>query len=189
MLSGNFGHNVIFIPNRDAIQTELSGDEVFRQCEEDVCGCWTASAGVVHDLWRDLLWPDNLPYDYGFWIVDDVEAHDGTKCATTDALDGAVDAMEFDVGVNLTKVFVNGFGYSLEYNPDFRVSTSVALFNLCALVEDYIDSLHAFSLTSSLTTPVLRRSSYDCTAYIWRRYLLDGQLWFDRRGFRRPLDH
>jgi hypothetical protein len=115
----DFGANVVFIPDRDSVQTNLTGQDIHRQCMEDKCGCWTMSAGVVHDKWKDTPWPARLAYDYGFYIVDDNGQHDGTQCGS-DALDKAVPEMDFKVGLDPLSSFVHGYGYSLEYNPDFR---------------------------------------------------------------------
>lgn len=123
-----FGSYAVFIPNRDSIQTTLTADEIHRQCTEDVCGCWTMSAGVVHDKWRDLPWPDRLAYDYGVWIVDDVGAHEGAFCGS-EALDKAVNEFEWEVGVDLESEYLHAMGYSLEHNPDFRYCADMAEFN------------------------------------------------------------
>lgn len=119
-IDGVFGTNVIFIPNRDAVH-DLVGfvDDYHRRCDEDPCGCWTLSGGVVHDLWPDTPWPQRLRYDYGFYVVDDVGSHQGADCGS-DALDIAVEPMEFAVGEETKSVFMTNFGYSLSFNPDFR---------------------------------------------------------------------
>lgn len=118
----NWGSNVIFIPNRDSVDlesTDMTGDDIHRHCGLDVCGCWTLSGGVVHDMWADTPWPDRLMYDYGFYIVDDVGDHQGTSCGS-DALDEAIDELDFKVGVDIGADNIHAFGYSLEHNPDFR---------------------------------------------------------------------
>lgn len=116
-----FGVNVLFIPDRDQINETLAGS-IGRKCDADVCGCWTASAGVVLERWKTVTWPNRLAYDYGIWIIDDFAAHSGKNCTTTGALDDAVDAFQFDVGVNLADKFTYAFGYSYKYRPDLRVS-------------------------------------------------------------------
>ena len=117
---GVFGANAIFIPNRDAIQTNLTGQDIRRQCDQDVCGCWTISAGAVLEKWRSGGWPGRLEYDYGVYVVDDMGDHDGKSCGS-EALDKAVAAMQFEVtDVQLETEHVTGLGYSLEHNPDFR---------------------------------------------------------------------
>lgn len=117
-----FASNVLFIPDRDQINTTLAG-YIGRKCDADVCGCWTASAGVVLDKWTTVTWPKNIPSDFGFWIVDDLNAHTGNNCAATQALDAVVDPFKIDVGFDIAGVFTYSFGYSYNYDPQLRVST------------------------------------------------------------------
>lgn len=121
----NWGSNAIFIPNRDSVTFvgNQTGDDIHRQCEQDVCGCWSLSGGVVHDLWRDTPWAHRLEYDYGFWVVDDAGSHTGADNCGSDALDIAVGDLQFSVGDELEGDYIYNFGYSLEYNPDFRYCT------------------------------------------------------------------
>lgn len=125
-----WGSNVVFIPNRDATQSTESAESIHRQCAEDICGCWTMSAGFVHKEWKDEAWPARLAYDWGIWVVDDVGSHSGTKCGS-DALDKAVDPMKLEIGVDLSTLdtSVTGLGYSLEHNPDFRHCVDKVDFN------------------------------------------------------------
>lgn len=125
-----WGSNVVFIPNRDATQSTESAESIHRQCSEDVCGCWTMSAGFVHDRWQQEPWPARLAYDWGIYVVDDVGAHAGTECGS-EALDEAVAPVEFEIGVDLATLdaSVTGLGYSLEHNPDFRYCVDRAEYN------------------------------------------------------------
>lgn len=128
----NFGSDVIFVPNRDAVtgDTVLEGNmtlaDIHRQCADDICGCWRLSGGVVLDKWRDTPWPERLEFDYGFYVVDDEGRHEGTFCGS-EALDNAVEPMELAVGVPVEGEFVHAFGYSLEFNPDFRYCADTAV--------------------------------------------------------------
>ncbi|CAB9509544.1 expressed unknown protein [Seminavis robusta] len=125
---GQFGENVIFIPNRhNNLGSNLTDEEradIHRSCEEDPCGCWSLSAGFVLQEWKSNLWPENLPYDWGVWVVDDVGQHEGGSMTNgncgSDALDQAVPEMEFDLGIDLESFKTYGMGYSLEHNPDFH---------------------------------------------------------------------
>jgi len=112
-------YDAIFIPNRDAIETNLTSADIKRQCDEDICGCWSLSAGVVHDKWRDAGWPHRLAFDYGVFVVDDEGMHQGKSCGS-EALDEAVPELEFEVGVDLEGMHTTSLGYSMEHNPDFR---------------------------------------------------------------------
>lgn len=124
----NFGSNVIFIPNRDAVGASfINGKPIHRQCSEDVCGCWTLSAGFVDSRWKTLPWPKRLSHDYGIWVVDDQGFHQGKDCGS-EALDIAVPAMDFKLGIDLKDQRITGLGYSIEHNPDFRYCADNAIF-------------------------------------------------------------
>lgn len=114
----NFGSNVLFVPDRDGTNASL----ISRQCVDDPCGCWTASAGVVDQRWTTNIWPANIPWDYGFYIMDDVGEHHGPSCALTDALDGSVEPFTLEPAANVTGNFMDIFGYPISYNPDIMVS-------------------------------------------------------------------
>lgn len=121
-INGNFGSDAIFIPNRDAVvpqDANTTMEDIHRGCDDDICGCWKLSGGVVHDLWRDTPWPGRLAYDYGLYVVEDTGNHIGTECGS-DALDIAVPAQEVQVGTPVEGEHITNFGYSLAYNPDFR---------------------------------------------------------------------
>lgn len=125
----NFGSNVIFIPERDSIDlTDMTAKDVHRECSKDICGCWSLSGGLVHDLWADTPWPARLAYDYGLYVVDDIGDHQGTSCGS-DALDEAIDEMQFTVGVDLSYENIVGFGYSLIKKPDFRFCANTTEYN------------------------------------------------------------
>jgi hypothetical protein len=120
-----FGSNVTFIPNRDSVKipANKTGRDIHRICTHDICGCWTLSGGVVHDVWADTPWPQRLAYDYGFYVVKDYGMHDGKVCRDTEALDIAVDELDFSsrsVGVDIAGEFGFSFGYSLSFNPFVR---------------------------------------------------------------------
>lgn len=84
-----FARNVLFIPNQDG----TTGAGTDTNCNNDPVGCWTASFGVVDDNWTTRTFPDNIPWDYAYYVVDDSGAHSGAA-ATSDALDSAVGTME-----------------------------------------------------------------------------------------------
>lgn len=59
-----FATDVMFIPNQSA-----SGTRTDRNCANDVYGCWFASHAAVDARWQANAWPDNIPFDYGFYSV------------------------------------------------------------------------------------------------------------------------
>lgn len=125
----NFGSEVVFIPERDSIDlTDMTAEDVHRECSRDICGCWSLSGGVVHDLWADTPWPERLAYDYGFYVVDDVGDHKGNSCGS-DALDVSIDELDFVVGEDFAGDSVLAFGYSLIEKPDFRFCSNYTDYN------------------------------------------------------------
>ena len=116
-----FAQDVIFIPNRDA-NPMLDGVDPGRECSEDPCGCWKVSGGVVDWAWGGEIFPYYMNYDYGFYIVDDAGAHTGPECGGSQALDIAVLESQFTVGDDLPLLGepTAAFGYTVEFNPDFR---------------------------------------------------------------------
>ncbi len=117
-----FARNVMFIPN----QAGTSGAGTDLNCNNDPLGCWVPSFGVVDENWTLRTFPDNIAWDYAFYVVADSGAHQGTT-TTTDALDGAGAAGSMSIsfaapsvndgtaGAN-TADFTDALGYS--YNED-----------------------------------------------------------------------
>ncbi len=84
-----FARNVIFIPNQDGT-TGLGTD---RDCSNDPEGCWVTDFGVVEQNWTTSVFPNNIPWDYAYYVVGDNGNHSGN--GTGGALDTAVGS--FDV--------------------------------------------------------------------------------------------
>lgn len=117
-----FARNVLFIPN----QAETTGSGTDTNCSNDPFGCWAPSFGVVDVNWTTRTFPDNIAWDYAFYVVDDTGAHSGTA-ATSDALDQAVTSMAidftepaFDIGTTAADIdYTYGLGYSYSDDPNF----------------------------------------------------------------------
>ena len=114
-----FARNVLFIPNQD--QTSGSGSD--RNCDNDPAGCWVPSFGVVDPDYSNRVWPTNIPWDYGYYVVEDSGAHMGTS-ATSEVLDEAVPALDvsFEAPILDTvdgSAFTYAFGYSYANDPFF----------------------------------------------------------------------
>lgn len=118
-----FARNVLFIPNQDG----TTGSGTDSNCSNDPVGCWTASFGVVDVDWTTRSFPDNIPWDYAYYVVDDTGSHSG-NAASSDALDVAVGA--FDISFAAPAVddgtagasspdFTHGLGYSYSDDPNF----------------------------------------------------------------------
>jgi len=70
-----FARNVMFIPDQDG----TTGTATDRDCSNDPMGCWVPSFGVVDVNWTTRKFPDNVAWDYAFYVVaDDAAAHKGT---------------------------------------------------------------------------------------------------------------
>jgi len=82
-----FARNVLFIPN----QAGTTGTGTDRNCDNDPFGCWTTSFGVVDVNWTTRTFPDNIPWDYAYYVVNDSGAHSGAGTATV--LDSAVGSL------------------------------------------------------------------------------------------------
>jgi hypothetical protein len=118
-----FARNVLFIPNQDG--TTGSGTDL--NCSNDPLGCWVPSFGVVDTNWTTRTFPDNIPWDYGYYVVADSGAHSGTA-ASSDVLDLAAGSL----GISFSTPYVNdgdpsatsldfthALGYSYSDDPNF----------------------------------------------------------------------
>ena len=72
----------------------------------------------VDDNWTSRIFPDNIPWDYAFYVVEDSGSHQGAP-ASSDALDEAVNG--FDVSFNdpVYGDFTHALGYSNSKAPNF----------------------------------------------------------------------
>lgn len=77
-----FARNALFIPN----QAGTTGTGTDGNCSNDPMGCWVPAFGIVDDRWASTTFPDNMAWDYGFYVVPDQGAHFGTP-TSSDALD------------------------------------------------------------------------------------------------------
>jgi len=118
-----FARNVMFIPD----QADTSGSGTDLDCSNDPMGCWVPSFGVVDANWTTRTFPDNIAWDYAFYVVSDSGAHQGTQ-ASSDALDGAAGSMTVSfVDVNhddtttgaTSPDFTYALGYSYNEDPKF----------------------------------------------------------------------
>jgi hypothetical protein len=112
-----FARNVMFMPD----QADTTGAGTDRDCSNDPLGCWVPNFGVVDVNWTTRTFPDNVAWDYAFYVVNDTGAHQGA--AAPSALDAAVVTM----GVQLTAPAVgsvaHALGYSYDVDPQFMYCT------------------------------------------------------------------
>lgn len=108
-----FARNVLFIPN----QAGTTGTGTDLNCSNDPLGCWTPSFGVVDRNWTTRTFPDNIPWDYAFYVVDNTGAHSGSGNYT--ALDGAVVPLTVQFSPPATGSYTHALGYSYSDDPNF----------------------------------------------------------------------
>jgi hypothetical protein len=109
-----FARNVLFIP--DQASTTAPGTD--RDCTNDPYGCWAPSFGVVDDDWTIRVFPDNIPWDYAFYVASDTGAHSGTDAGSS-ALDTAVGSLPVSYDPPTTGAVTHALGYSYSEDPKF----------------------------------------------------------------------
>ena len=72
-----FARNVLFIPN----QAGTTGTGTDLNCSNDPLGCWTPSFGVVDVNWTTRTFPDNVTWDYAYYVFNDTARTRATAAA------------------------------------------------------------------------------------------------------------
>ena len=118
-----FARNVLFIPNQ--AETEGSGTDL--NCGNDPLGCWVPSFGAVDIEWTTRVFPENIEWDYAYYVVSDSGAHQGTS-TNTESLESEAGALLIDFSTPLyndgdpgshSADFTHALGYSYSYDPNF----------------------------------------------------------------------
>lgn len=117
-----FATNVLFIPNQDG--TTGAGTDF--DCNNDPLGCWAPNIGVVEQNWANKVFPDNIPWDYAYYVVSDSGAHSGNGAS------GALDSIAGSLPVDFLPPYhddgdagpasldyTHGLGYSYSDDPNF----------------------------------------------------------------------
>lgn len=115
-----FARNVLFIPNQDG----TTGSGTDSNCSNDPLGCWTPSFAVVDTNWTTSTFPDNIPWDYAYYVVPDTGAHSGT--AANESLETEVGGLPISFATPATgngdtvsdPEFTHGIGYSYSDDPN-----------------------------------------------------------------------
>jgi hypothetical protein len=122
-----FARNVLFIPD----QAGTSGNGTDLNCSNDPIGCWTPSFGVVDTDWTTSVFPANIAWDYGFYVVGNEGAHSPGINAADDSLEAAAGTLDiefsnspyFDDGTPGagpgSPDFTHALGYSYNFDPNF----------------------------------------------------------------------
>jgi hypothetical protein len=111
-----FARNVLFIPDQD--NTSGSGTDL--SCGNDPIGCWAPEFGVVDVDWTAAVFPNNIPWDYAYYVVPDIGAHTPGLTPAAEALDQAViTPMAISFSTPTTGLFTHALGYSYSEDPSF----------------------------------------------------------------------
>jgi hypothetical protein len=114
---------VLFIPD----QAHTTGSRTDQDCSNDPIGCWVPSFGVVDTNWTTRVFPDNVAWDYAYYVVDVSGAHFGN--GSEPILEDAVvplsidftQTLAFDDGTDGAESddFTHALGYSYDDDPNF----------------------------------------------------------------------
>nr|WP_320192123.1 hypothetical protein [uncultured Desulfobacter sp.] len=122
-----FARNVLFIPDQAGTDSDEGTD---RDGSNDPLGSWAPSFGVVDENWTSTTFPDNIEWDYAFYVVNDTDttAHTpGLTPNTSDILDVAAATLQvsfstpyYDDGTSGadTDDFTYALGYSFDWDPN-----------------------------------------------------------------------
>ena len=118
-----FARNVLFIPD----QAGTTGTGTDSNCTNDPLGCWVADFGVVDVNWTTRTFPDNVAWDYAYYVVDDdPTSHLGPGSSVLDAA-----ANTMSISFNAPSAddpandgpgapdYTHGMGYSYADDPNF----------------------------------------------------------------------
>ena len=110
-----FARNVLFIPD----QAHTTGTGTDRNCTNDPIGCWAPDFGVVDTNWTTRTFPDNVAWDYAYYVVADSGAHSPGISPVSSALDAAVTPMSVSFSAPSIGTLAHGLGYSYSDDPKF----------------------------------------------------------------------
>jgi hypothetical protein len=119
----SFARNVLFIPD----QAGTTGSGTDGNCNNDPLGCWVADFGVVDVNWTTQSFPDNVAWDYAYYVVEDVaDAHQGPGGDILDA-EAKTMAIQFTVPAADDAAndgpgapdYTHAMGYSYSDDPNF----------------------------------------------------------------------
>ncbi|MGH1462996.1 MAG: trypsin-like serine peptidase [Neptuniibacter sp.] len=114
-----FATYAMFIPDQ-AGTTGLGTDS---DCSNDPLGCWVVSFGVVDPDWTASVFPDNIPWDYAYYVVENQGSHVPALNSGADAdtpLDVTAGTMDISFVAPQTSQYTYALGYSYSQDPSFR---------------------------------------------------------------------
>ena len=87
-------------------------------------GCWVPSFGVVDVNWTTRTFPDNVHWDYAFYVINDSGAHQAGLTTVSDALDMVVGPMNVSFA-QPTSSLTHALGYSYDVDPQFMYCADI----------------------------------------------------------------
>jgi hypothetical protein len=108
-----FANSVLFIPNQDA----TTGTQTDTNCSNDPLGCWAPTYGVVDVDWTSRTFPDNIPWDYGYYVVPATGAHSGAS--VNESLEVAAGTLDVSFAAPTPGFLTHALGYSYSDDPHF----------------------------------------------------------------------
>ena len=117
-----FAQTAIFIPGQD----DGGQDGTDWNCSNDPRGCWILDYGVVDINWTTRTFPDNIAWDYGFYVVSDTGTH-----SSSNPYDALLDSVDLDAAATMAIDFsapevgnaAHALGYSYNVDPEFMYCT------------------------------------------------------------------
>lgn len=98
-----FAINVLFIPN----QAGTTGSGTDTNCANDPYGCLEPTIGVVDVNWTTRTFPDNIPWDYAFYVDTGTDGATGTT------------TLPIDFSAPTLGDYTHALGYSYSDDPNF----------------------------------------------------------------------
>jgi len=109
-----FARNVLFIPDQDG----TTGTGTDRNCGNDPLGCWAPRFGVVDADWATRTFPANIPWDYGYYVVDDSVGFTQGIAEASSVLDVAAGSLAIGSTSPTVGDRTHALGYSYSDDPN-----------------------------------------------------------------------
>jgi hypothetical protein len=119
-----FARNVLFIPN----QAGTTGAGTDTNCNNDPLGCWVPSFGAVDVDWTTRKFPNNIEWDYAYYVVKATGAYSGPN-SVAESLKDAAGSLSIDFMTPLydddvangadAPDYTHALGYSYSDDPNF----------------------------------------------------------------------
>jgi hypothetical protein len=105
-----FARNVMFVPDQDGTAGTGTDDD----CSNDPIGCFTPSHGVVDENWTAHTFPDNVKWDYAYYVVPVPDPDSGDE-----SLENEVNEPSIPFTAPTVSNVTHAMGYSYSDDPNF----------------------------------------------------------------------